>query len=220
MPSLHRTPDDEPALGGLSVSRRYARTTSRVTDFPLTSAKLLGVPKKRRRGEPATRPSKQVTLELFALRYLANGRNATLAYMDTHPRVKRTTAAAEGSKLLRNPKVEAIVHREVEAQRARLRMEADEALIGISNLGRSDIRRLYDEQGNILPIKLWPDDVADCVKAVQPTPTGWKLVLYDKLKARELMAIAGGKLRNQHDHKHTFDHAKYLGAEPPAGDDT
>jgi hypothetical protein len=160
-----------------------------------------------------------VSLELFALRYLANGRNATDAYQDSHPRCSRRTAGREGSRLLKNPKVEALIDAEIQARKQRLRMEADEALEGISNMGRADIRRLYDQNGNILPIKLWPDDIADCVKGLQPTPFGWKLVLYDKLKARELMAIAGGKLRQQVDHRHTFDHAAFLRDVPPAGDD-
>jgi hypothetical protein len=159
------------------------------------------------------------TLELFALRYLANGRNATLAYAETHPRAKKTTCMTQGSMLLRHPKVEAILHRETEARRQRLRMEADEALVGISMHARGDIRRLYDEHGHILPIKLWPDDIADCVKGIKPTPNGWQLILYDKLRARELMAIAGGKLRQAVDHTHSFDHARYLADEPPEGDE-
>ena len=43
--------------------------------------------------------------------------------------------------------------------------------------------------------------------------------MYDALEACKLMAIAAGVLKPQHQHKHTFDHAAYLGAEPPAGDD-
>lgn len=167
-----------------------------------------------------TRPSRNASFELFALRYLANGRNATHAYQDTHPRCTVKTAGVEGSKLLKNPRVEAIIHREIEAQRQRLRMDADEALIGISNHARGDIRRLYDENGNLLPVKLWPDDIADCVKALRQVPGGgWQLILYDKLRARELMAIAGGKLRQGVDHAHRFDHAKYLADEPPLGDE-
>lgn len=158
-------------------------------------------------------------LELFALRYLANGRNATLAYQDTHPKVTKRSAGVCGSQWLKDARVQAIIHKEIEAQKLRLRMDADEALIGISNMGRGDIRRLYDGEGNLLPIKLWPEDVADCVKGLKPTAFGWQLVLYDKLKARELMAIAGGKLRQGVDHKHVFDHASYLGAEPPPGDE-
>ena len=41
----------------------------------------------------------------------------------------------------------------------------------------------------------------------------------DKLKALQLMAIAGGKLQQKFDHAHKFDHLLCLGAEPPVGDD-
>lgn len=177
-------------------------------------------PKPRRKKKPKVDGRKHdTTFELFALRFLANGRNATDAYMDTHPRAKRSTAGTEGAKFLKDPRVKVIVDREIQARKARLSMDADEALEGISNIARADIRRLYDENGNILPVKLWPEDLMKVVKTLKPTPFGWQLVLYDRLKSYELMAIAGGKLRQQVDHKHTFDHARYLMDVPPPGDE-
>ncbi len=173
---------------------------------------------KKRKAKPA-QSKHDVTLELFALKYLANDRNGTDAYMETHPKAKRTTARTEGARLLTDPRVQRILHREIQARKERLQMDADEALAGISNIARADIRRLYDEAGNILPVKLWPEDLMPVVKELAPTPFGWKLKLYDRLKAFELMAIAGGKLRQQVDHKHTFDHARYLMDVPPPGDE-
>ncbi|MEQ1934674.1 MAG: terminase small subunit, partial [Fimbriimonadaceae bacterium] len=158
--------------------------------------------------------------ELFALEYLANGYNATAAYKATHPRCRSAKAATvEGHRTLVNPRVQQFIQREIEARKQRLRMDADEALEGITRIARGDIRRLFDDQGNVLPINLWPENVADCVKGLQPTPFGWKLVLYDKLRAFELMAIAGGKLKQRHEHKREFDHAALLGAEPPVDDE-
>ena len=90
-------------------------------------------------------------------------------------------------------------------------MDGDEALERITRIARGDLRKLF-KAGQLLPI-------ADCVKALKPTPFGTSIVLYDKLKACELMGIAGGKLRTNVDHKHAFRHEEYLGAEPPAGDD-
>ena len=156
--------------------------------------------------------------ELFALEYLVNGYNATAAYKATHPRCTQRTAEVNGSRLLRKAEVAAFIEREKNERKQRLRMEADEALEGITRIARADIRRLFDDHGNVLPITLWPEDIADCVKALKPTPFGVTIVMYDKLKALELMAIAGGELKPQHQYKHTFDHAAYLAAEPPAGD--
>lgn len=44
-------------------------------------------------------------------------------------------------------------------------------------------------------------------------------MFYDKLKARQLMAIAGGTLKHRCEPKQSFDHAALLGAGLPAGDD-
>ena len=97
-------------------------------------------------------------------------------------------------------------------------MDADEALEAITRHARGDIRKLF-KNNRLLPISEWPEDVADCVKAIKPTPFGTAIVFYDKLKACELMAIAGGKLRQKFDHAHKFDHLLCLGADPPVSDD-
>jgi hypothetical protein len=96
-------------------------------------------------------------------------------------------------------------------------MDADEALEGITRHARADIRKLFRD-GRLLPINQWPNDIADCIRSIKHTPFGPTVVMYDKLKALELMAIAGGALKRKADHNHTFDHAAYLGAEPPQDD--
>jgi hypothetical protein len=124
-----------------------------------------------------------------------------------------------GSRLLRKAEVHAFIEREQKARKQRLRMEADEALEGITRHARGDIRLLFKDS-KLLPIDEWPDDVADCVKTVKRLPNGgFAVQFYDKLKARELMAIAGGEPKQRADHKHTFDYAAFVGAEPPADDE-
>jgi terminase small subunit-like protein len=93
-----------------------------------------------------------------------------------------------------------------------------EALETITRHARGDIRKLF-KNNRLLPISEWPEDVADCVKAIRPTRFGTAIVFYDKLKACELMAIAGGKVQHKFDRAHKFDHLLCLGAEPPVGDD-
>lgn len=154
----------------------------------------------------------------FVLTYLANGRNATAAYKAAHPRASQRTAEVNGSRTLRKTEVAAFLKQQEADRRARLQMDGDEALEGITRIARADPRRLFRDN-RLMPISEWPDDAADCVKALKPTPFGTSVVLYDKLKARELMAINAGKIRQRVDHKHTFDPAEYLGAEPPEGDD-
>lgn len=161
------------------------------------------------------------SFEAFALEYLGNGFNATAAYRTVHPGVTQRTAEVEGSKLLRKPEVEKILDRERKARMKRLQMDGDEALEGLTRHARkdtNDLRKLF-KNGKLLPIEQWPDDVADCVKAVKPTPFGISLVMYDKQRARTLLALNGGKIRPKKAGEMNFDHAAYLGAEPPPGDD-
>lgn len=151
--------------------------------------------------------------EAFALAYIANGGNATKAYLEIKPDVQRTTAAVEGSRLLRNPKVRRLVD-DARAERfAVLEMEADEAVALISLSARADIGDAYDEAGNLLPVWQWPDVLRLAVKGIKPGPFGDTITLHDGLKARELMAQIQGRLKNTLELK--FDHAKYLGDAPP-----
>jgi hypothetical protein len=97
-------------------------------------------------------------------------------------------------------------------------MSADEAMRGLSAIARADIRRLFDDRGRILPTHQWPDDTSLCVKMIRQKPSGTEVVLHDKLRALELVATAHGRLR-RNDREPVFDLVKYLGAEPPPGDD-
>lgn len=156
--------------------------------------------------------------QVFALEYLANGNNATAAYRAAHPKCSQRTAEVNGSRLLRKAEVAAFIKHEMNGRVERLRMDADEALLGISNIARADVRRLFSSDGNILPMRLWPTDVADAVKDLRSTPFGLELKLHDRLKAYELMAIAAGMLKRPRSAAPPFDHAAFLGAEPPTGD--
>lgn len=159
------------------------------------------------------------TDERVLLEYLANGENALAAWQTVHPRASTGAAGVSGCRLLKKANAQTFLAAERAARAKRLQMDGDEALVGITRHGRGDLRKLFKD-GKLLPIDQWPDDIADCIKTLKRAPDGsFVLQLYDKLKARELMAIAGGKLKNQHEHKHTFDHAAYLGAEPPDGDE-
>lgn len=147
----------------------------------------------------------------FVLLYEAHGRNATEAYLALHPGVKRTSAAVEGCKILRNPKVRAELEAESKERFARLEMKADEALARISETARIDPTDAYDEDGKLLPFRAWPEALRRSVKAIRADGS---FTLHDSLRAQELMAQAGGKLKAG-SLVLSFDHAKYLGAAPP-----
>ena len=65
----------------------------------------------------------------------------------------------------------------------------------ISVIARADVRRLFGPDGQLLPMRLWPDDMAICVKSIRHRPSGVDVILHDKLKALETIATAGGRIR-------------------------
>jgi phage terminase small subunit len=212
-----------------TTRRQQARGTGRRS--PARSARKRGHPKRKRRRvdvgpllthtppvEPVAAGGLTASQHLFVLEYLRNGFNGAAAYRAAYPDCKSEGAsrACACRLLLTNANVRAAVSEQLGDSLAKLRLDADEALHLLSRDAQADIRLLYDDRGRPLPVHRWPDEIAHSVKAIQPTAFGIKVVLNDSLKARELLAIAGGKLRQQVDHKHTFDHAGYLaGTETP-----
>lgn len=152
---------------------------------------------------------------LFVLEFLQD-ENATRAYLRSHPDCSNVrTAATEGWKLLRKPEVADAVTRARQAQYKRLHVSADEALANISRNARADLGDCYHPvTGQLLAFHLWPDSVRKAVKSFKTKADGsLEVTLYDGQRANELMAQAGGKLKNVVTLE--FDHAAYLGAAPP-----
>lgn len=174
----------------------------------------------KKKPQPATRRTppprrREPSLEeAFVAAYIGNGGNATRAYLEIHPDVARTTAAAEGWKLLRNPQIRKAVD-EARAERLEaLQMGADEAMALIAVSARADIADAYDENGKVLPVQQWPETLRLAVKSIRPGVDGKDIItLHDGLHARSLIAASHGKLKATLELK--FDHAKYLGATPP-----
>jgi phage terminase small subunit len=65
-------------------------------------------------------------------------------------RCAQRTAEVNGSRLLRKAEISAFIESEKRARRQRLRMDADEALEGITRHARADIRKLF-KNGRLLP---------------------------------------------------------------------
>ena len=149
-------------------------------------------------------------LRHFVLEYLSNGQNVTAAYDAAFPGCKRTTCASEGWKLLRKPEIAAVIQAEQTERCKRLKMDADEALALIAIRARADIGKLFDEQGELLPINQWPEDIRLCVKSIKPGPFEYTVTLHDSLRAAELMAQAAGALKHDVQVNHAFDLEAYL----------
>lgn len=120
--------------------------------------------------------------------------NATRAYLLAHPGVKATTAAVEGSRLLRKPKIAEKVKTGRRERIERLKLDGDEAMARIATVGRQDIRLLFDHEGKMLPITEWPEELALTVKSIEEKRNGTKVTFDSRLAALELIAAADGKL--------------------------
>lgn len=118
----------------------------------------------------------------------------------------KTTGAASranASRMLTRPRIEAaIAARMAERVKAMRIMDGDEALEGISNMGRVDIRKCFPPESSIAKLD---DETADAVKSITPTKFGYRIEMYDKLRARELMAKVDGRLKETVKVEHSLE---------------
>ena len=137
------------------------------------------------------------SLQHFVVEYDSNGNNGVRAWLASHAGTTSLKAAASSaSQALRNPKVKAALDVLTQARWKRLGMGGDEALALIAGDARADIREIFDEHDQILPVKDWPDSIARSVKSVKNGPYGLSVTLNDSLAARKLIAESTGAIRN------------------------
>lgn len=132
--------------------------------------------------------------ELFILEYCKDQNAARAARAAGYSEL----AAKEiGCRLLTKAHIKQKVLNAIAAQKERVKLEADEILLGIKHLAVSDPRRLMNlETGCLLPPAEWPDDIAQCVASFEIIEklhpftgelTGYvkKVKLWDKPKSQE-----------------------------------
>lgn len=146
--------------------------------------------------------------KLFAVLYLTNGGNGTQAYNDAYGG-ERTPESAKtsASRLLTLDAIKAYLTQEQAKTVRKVEANADEAMQMISRALRADPALMWDEGGKLLPVNQWPADIRLVLKSIKPDGT---VTFYDKLRAAELIAEAGGRIRKKLDVSLTFDHVKYL----------
>lgn len=144
--------------------------------------------------------------------YIANGGNGTRAYLATHPNAQRNTAASNASRMLRNARIASELARRRAEVFAKHQLDADEALCLIAMVAAADLLDAYGDDGTLLPLHQWPENLRLAVKEVRADGT---IKLLDVLKARELIAIRWCRIQRAVGIHH-FDHAGYLtGAAKP-----
>ncbi len=110
--------------------------------------------------------------KLFIAEYLKD-RNATRAYFAAYPSVKSENAArVNASRTLTKANIKAAILKGIDAQEKRTQISADKTLREIARVGFSDIRKLFDENGNLKSVAELDDDIAAAIAAVEVITTG------------------------------------------------
>lgn len=104
--------------------------------------------------------------ERFVFEYLKDF-NATRAYRVASPGCALATAAAEGSRTTRNPKVAAAIQQHRERAAARMELTAERVMLESARLAFFDPRALFDEQGNPLPVTELDDHTAAAIAGLE-----------------------------------------------------
>ena len=102
--------------------------------------------------------------ELFCREYIKdlNGKQAAI-----RAGYKEKNAEVQASQLLSLLKVKEFVQGLMDKRSAKLEIDADDILRELQKIGYCDIRKLFDEKGNIKETKDWPDDIAACIASIE-----------------------------------------------------
>jgi phage terminase small subunit len=77
------------------------------------------------------------------------------------------TARVIATQLLEKPIVQAHLAELMRERSERTQVTADRVITEVARLGFSDLRKLFDDHGGLLPVNDWPDDVAGAVASVE-----------------------------------------------------
>ena len=146
----------------------------------------------------------------FIHEYIACNFNASKAYLILHPNVKDTTAATQGSLILRKPKVQAAYREELRFHFEYMGVTSQLVLNELKSIANSDITDYIEQDGNDVSIKRIEEfKNSKVIKKISIIPTSVNMgndvyeekqriniELHDKLKALQLMGDALGLFRD------------------------
>lgn len=121
----------------------------------------------------------------FAHEYLKDRNGTQAALRAGYP---PGSAASQASRLLRDPRVRAIIDAGEQQVQAKAGITAEMILEELRSIACADLAEAYDEDGRLKPIREMPLDVRKAIAAVEETDSGGrKLRRWDKVKALELL---------------------------------
>lgn len=167
--------------------------------------------------------------ERFCQEYLLD-LNATRAYLAAYPKAKRTTAAANGSRLLGHAKVATRVQQLQSARSKRLEISADDVVRELAAVGMSDVDHLDFGTDGRVTVRPGSSPLARravaSVKVTVIEGTGRKkglkitkreLRLWNKNEALRMLAQHTGVLKERVDENHHF--VAEIPAKAPSADE-
>lgn len=114
------------------------------------------------------------------------------------------TAHSQGPRLLNKPNVKAAIAAGAGAKLEKLKLEGDDVLRELKALGFSNVRKLFNEKGQLMDPRLLDDETSAAIASIEvemtpgdgelddgapkpPTPTLVKVKFWDKPKSLELL---------------------------------
>lgn len=148
--------------------------------------------------------------EVFCNEYIKDF-NATRAYKIAYPGCKKdSTANVNGSKLLRNTKVQEYIEQLKENLKAEGKITQEMIIQELAKIGFSDIRKLYTEHGRLKNIQDIDDSTASAISSIESFEEydgrgndreyigdTKKIKMYSKEKALELLGKQIGMFKDK-----------------------
>lgn len=110
------------------------------------------------------------------------------------------TGRDAGATLMRNPEVILAIQARMRARAARSRITQDEVIAELGKIALSNVRDLYDADGNLLPVHQLPEEVAAAIAMIEVVEgknevlSTKKVKLHDKKSALDTLAKHLGML--------------------------
>jgi phage terminase small subunit len=95
--------------------------------------------------------------------------NATQAYIRAGYSDNNGVARVQSSRLLANPNIQAELTSAMNAREKRTQVTSDRVLLEIARLAFNDPRKAFDQEGVLLPVQQWPDEVAAAIQSIKVT---------------------------------------------------
>lgn len=140
----------------------------------------------------------------FVQAYIANGENATQAYLEAHHGVTNNTAAVEGHRILKQPKIQKAIEKARAELRARFALTTDRVVEEQARILYFQPKRLLDvKTGKALPLHKVDDATAAALSVVEITETEVrgkgkdKVVVHRKMRHRPYNKVSALNMANK-----------------------